>query len=195
MTSKPILARLAALSAGLAINLPAGLGALTAVAFVTPAEASPACEFIPGPASDPGDVSWDCPPQPGGRHAPPPPPSLVALAVGSNLRSGAAYNDASESEVRAQALAACRTSGGTNCRVVFMGAVTCGAVVVSQAEAIWRVGRGGGTGWASANGRLMCQRAGGTDCRVSVSVCSDASQGAPYHDDDPYQSTSGRIRR
>ena len=108
--------------------------------------------------------------------APPPKPDVWgAIAVSSStLYAGSSWNYSSEADAAKRATAECRASGASDCRVVVTVADVCVALATSKAEKVYAVGGPiGAANYADGGAVLKCQRAGGRNCTVDVSICAD----------------------
>jgi hypothetical protein len=110
------------------------------------------------------------------RPRPPPKPDVWgAIAVSAGLDWGTSWNYQSEQAAKTEALRRCQLHAKPGaCRIAVSVADVCTALVMSDADKLWRIGGPtGAVNFAEANGKLLCQRAGGKACKVAVSFCAD----------------------
>jgi len=148
------------------------LTVLGVFAAVRPAQAQP-CGMV---ATSTGDEFWPCPNQPSRTQSPPEPDVWGAIAVSpTTLVWGTSWNYKSKEEAAAMALKQCQsTTGVKDCKVALKVADVCTALVLSRAEKLYVIGGpAGALNFATANGMLKCQRAGGRTCAIATSFCAD----------------------
>jgi Domain of unknown function (DUF4189) len=128
------------------------------------------------------------------RPAPLPLPDVWgAIAVSpSTLRAGGGWNYKHEEEAAKRALQECQSaSRAGDCKVVVTVADVCVSLAISKPEKVYAVGGPtGAANYANGNATLMCQRAGGRSCEISLSFCADGIR----HEISPPSQPFGRRR-
>jgi hypothetical protein len=158
---------------GVGSFVPALLLALAVLSNAEGAQAQAGCEYErAGDGLDAGNFVLDCSHAPAGKDVNPNPDGYLAIAMSPNMAAGYAWGPVRANAERT-AMASCKKSGGTDCRVVESYLNMCAAIAISNPKKIIAIEEMPGQGWnPSELARRKCSMSGGSNCHTIVAGCA-----------------------